>query len=140
VEAALHQGAAIAYGGGRPPGLDKGWYFEPTLLTNVKNSMAVAREEVFGPVFTVIPYQDIDEAVRIANDSPYGLTAAIFTNDSELAQRVGERLRVGSFTMNSTGGVLGQPFGGYKLSGIGREMGVEGFLEWSQTKVMKVNA
>jgi acyl-CoA reductase-like NAD-dependent aldehyde dehydrogenase len=140
VEAALQEGAAIAYGGGRPPGLDKGWYFEPTLLTNVNNSMGVAREEVFGPVFTVIPYEDMDEAVCIANDSPYGLTAAIFTHDSELAWRVGERLRVGSFTMNSTGGVLGQPFGGYKLSGIGREMGIEGFLEWSQTKVMKVNA
>ena len=140
VAAALTEGATLAYGGKRPAGLDRGWYFEPTLLTDVKNSMTVAREEVFGPVFTVLAYDDIDDAVRIANDSQYGLTAAMFTNDTELAWRVGERLRVGSFTVNSTGGVLGQPFGGYKRSGIGREMGIEGFREWTQTKVMKVNS
>lgn len=77
--------------------------------------------------------------MRIANDSAYGLTAAMFTNDADLARQVGRRLRVGTFTMNSTGGVLGQPFGGYKRSGLGREMGLEGFLEWTQTKVLKIN-
>jgi acyl-CoA reductase-like NAD-dependent aldehyde dehydrogenase len=96
-------------------------------------------EEVFGPVFTVLTYDDMDDAVAIANDSPYGLTAAMFTHDTGLARGVGRRLRVGSFTVNSTGGVLGQPFGGYKRSGIGREMGLEGFKEWTQTKVLKVN-
>ncbi|WP_375476295.1 aldehyde dehydrogenase family protein [uncultured Jatrophihabitans sp.] len=139
VASAVAEGATIAYGGKRPEDLHKGWYFEPTLLTNVHNKMKVAQEEVFGPVFTVIPYTDIEDAIGIANDSAYGLTGAIFTHDTELAGRVGRRLRVGSFTMNSTGGVLGQPFGGYKRSGIGREMGVEGFYEWSQVKVLKVN-
>jgi acyl-CoA reductase-like NAD-dependent aldehyde dehydrogenase len=140
VAGAVRDGATIACGGKRPAGLDRGWYYEPTLLTGVHNSMEIAQEEVFGPVFTVLTYDDIDDAVRIANDSKYGLTAAMFTNDSELARSVGRRMRVGSFTVNSTGGVLGQPFGGFKLSGIGREMGLEGYLEWSQTKSMKISA
>ena len=140
VAAAVDEGAVIASGGRRPAHLQRGWYFEPTLLTGVDNSMTIAREEVFGPVFSVLVYDELDDAVRIANDSPYGLTAAMFTNDTEMARAVGRRLRVGSFTTNSTGGVLGQPFGGYKRSGIGREMGMEGFLEWMQVKVMKVNA
>jgi acyl-CoA reductase-like NAD-dependent aldehyde dehydrogenase len=140
VAGAVRDGATIACGGKRPEGLDRGWYYEPTLLTGVHNSMEVAQEEVFGPVFTVLTYDDIDDAVRIANDSKYGLTAAMFTNDSELARSVGRRMRVGSFTVNSTGGVLGQPFGGFKLSGIGREMGLEGYLEWSQTKSMKISS
>ncbi|HEX4557728.1 MAG TPA: aldehyde dehydrogenase family protein [Mycobacterium sp.] len=140
VAGAVRDGATIACGGKRPAGLDRGWYYEPTLLTGVHNSMEIAQEEVFGPVFTVMTYDDIDDAVRIANDSKYGLTAAMFTNDSELARSVGRRMRVGSFTVNSTGGVLGQPFGGFKLSGIGREMGLEGYLEWSQTKSMKISA
>jgi acyl-CoA reductase-like NAD-dependent aldehyde dehydrogenase len=139
VAEALAAGATLAHGGKRPAGLDRGWYFEPTLLTDVRNTMTVAQEEVFGPVFTVLTYDDIDDAVRIANDSPYGLTAAMFTHDTELARSVGQRLNVGSFTVNSTGGVLGQPFGGYKRSGIGREMGLEGFLDWTQTKVLKIN-
>jgi aldehyde dehydrogenase (NAD+) len=138
VASALAEGAALACGGARPAGLDRGWYYEPTLLTGVTNSMAVAREEVFGPVFTVLTYEDIDEAVAIANDSPYGLTGAMFTRDPGLALSVGRRLRVGSFTVNSTGGVLGQPFGGYKRSGLGREMGLEGFREWTQVKAMQV--
>jgi betaine-aldehyde dehydrogenase len=140
VAGAIRDGATIACGGKRPPSLDRGFYYEPTLVTNVKNWMEVAQEEVFGPVFTVLTYDDIDDAVRIANDSKYGLTAAMFTNNDELARHVGRRMRVGSFTVNSTGGVLGQPFGGYKLSGIGREMGLEGYLEWSQTKSMKITS
>jgi len=139
VAGALKEGASIAYGGKRPDGFDRGWYYEPTLITDVDNAMTIAQEEVFGPVFSVLTYDDIDAAVQIANDSKYGLTAAMFTHDTELARSVGERLRVGSFTVNSTGGVLGQPFGGRKLSGFGREMGLEGFLEWTQTKVLKIN-
>ena len=127
VAPALREGATLACGGERPAGLDKGWYFEPTLLTDVKNSMAVAREEVFGPVFTVLHLRRHRRRGRGSPTTPYGLTAAMFTHDSDLARAVGRRLRVGSFTMNSTGGVLGQPFGGYKRSGIGREMGLEGF-------------
>jgi acyl-CoA reductase-like NAD-dependent aldehyde dehydrogenase len=140
VASAVREGATIACGGKRPDQFDRGFYFEPTLLTDVHNAMTIAQEEVFGPVFTVIRYDDIDDAVRIANDSKYGLTAAMFSNDTELAAQVGRRLRVGSFTRNSTGGVLGQPFGGYKTSGLGREMGLEGFREWTQTKVLKINA
>lgn len=136
---AVAEGASVAYGGKRPDGLDKGFYFEPTLLTDVKNSMTVAQEEVFGPVFAVITYDDIDDAIAIANDSPYGLTGAVFTNDDDLAWKVGRELQAGSVTKNSTGGVLGQAFGGYKKSGIGREMGQEGFAEWLQTKVVKIN-
>jgi betaine-aldehyde dehydrogenase len=139
VAGAVEAGATVAYGGKRPAGLDRGWYFEPTLITDVDNSMAIAQDEVFGPVFTVITYDEIDDAVRIANDSKYGLTAAMFTHNAGLARSVGERLAVGSFTVNSTGGVLGQPFGGYKLSGIGREMGLEGLLEWTQPKVLKMS-
>jgi acyl-CoA reductase-like NAD-dependent aldehyde dehydrogenase len=140
VATAVQQGATIACGGKRPAGQPRGWYYEPTLLTDVTNAMTVAQEEVFGPVFTLLTYDDMDEAIRISNDSPYGLTAAMFTNDTDLALRVGRQLNVGSFTVNSTGGVLGQPFGGYKRSGIGREMGREGFLEWTQTKVLKIQA
>jgi aldehyde dehydrogenase (NAD+) len=140
VASAVREGATVACGGKRPADLARGWYFEPTLLVDVDNSMTVAQEEVFGPIFTLLTYDTIDEAIAIANDSPYGLTAAMFTNDAELALRVGRELNVGSFTVNSTGGVLGQPFGGYKRSGIGREMGREGFLEWTQTKVLKTQA
>jgi betaine-aldehyde dehydrogenase len=139
VAQAVQEGASIAYGGKRPDGLDKGWYFEPTLLTDVKNTMTVAQEEVFGPVFAVITYDDVDDAIRIANDSQYGLTSAVFTNDDELAWKVARSMRAGSCTKNSTGGVLGQAFGGFKKSGIGREMGREGFDEWLQTKVVKIN-
>jgi len=139
VAEAVAQGATLAAGGQRPAHLDCGWYYEPTLLTHVRNDMTVAQQEVFGPVFTMLPYDDIDEAVAIANDSPFGLTGAIFTRDADLARNVGRRVRAGSFTMNSTGGVLGQPFGGYKRSGLGREMGLEGYLEWTQLKVLKIN-
>lgn len=134
VAEAVRGGATVAVGGRRPEHLEKGWFYEPTLLTGVTNDMRVAREEVFGPVFTVITYDDMDHAVAIANDSRYGLTAAIFTADDELALSVGRRVRVGSFTTNSIGGVPGHPFGGWKMSGLGREMGPEGHLEWLQPK------
>ena len=129
VEGAVAEGATIATGGRRPAGLDRGWFYQPTLLVDVKNDMKVAQDEVFGPVFTVIGYDTMDDAVRIANDSRFGLSGAIFTHDADLARSVARRVRVGSFTMNSSGGVLGQPFGGYKQSGLGREMGREGLLE-----------
>ena len=139
VQSATQEGASVACGGKRPAHMEKGWFFEPTLLVDVRNDMEVARDEVFGPVFTVLPYDDLDQAVGMANDTRYGLTGAIFTHNSEIARSVGRRLRVGSFTMNSSGGVLGQPFGGDKQSGLGREMGREGFLEWMQTKSMKLD-
>ena len=134
VAGAVEQGAKVATGGRRPPHLDKGWYYEPTLLTNVDNAMTVAQEEIFGPVTCVIPYQGIDEAVAIANDSPFGLAASIYTQDQDVAMQVARDIRAGSVAVNQAGVSLTQPFGGYKQSGWGRECGAEGILEFTQIK------
>src|SRR6202035_4927047 len=93
---AVDQGATIAYGGKPPAGRDKGFFLEPTLLTNVTNDMEVAQNEIFGPVFAVIPYDDLDDAVRIANDSKYGLASSVYTSSDELAWDVAKRVRVGA--------------------------------------------
>jgi acyl-CoA reductase-like NAD-dependent aldehyde dehydrogenase len=134
VEGAIRQGAAVAAGGKRPPGLKRGWYYEPTLLRDVKNSMDVAQEEIFGPVTAVIAYRDIDDAVRIANDSKYGLAASIYTDDDELGMSVARRLRSGGVALNLAGISLTEPFGGVKQSGWGRECGSEGILEFTDVK------
>jgi aldehyde dehydrogenase (NAD+) len=134
VALARDQGAEVVTGGRRPPGLDRGWYYEPTLLRAVNNQMTVAREEIFGPVTAVIPYDGIDEAVQIANDSPFGLAASVYTKDTELALRVARQIRAGSVAINMAGVSLTQPFGGYKQSGWGRECGPEGILEFTQIK------
>ena len=134
VAGALEQGATLVTGGRRPPHLDRGWYYEPTLLADVDNSMRVAQEEIFGPVTCVIPYTGIDEAVAIANDSPFGLAASIYTQDQELALKVARNIRAGSVAVNQAGVSLTQPFGGYKQSGWGRECGAEGILEFTQIK------
>jgi len=134
VALALEQGAQIVTGGRRPPDLDRGWYYQPTLLTAVNNQMTVAREEIFGPVTVVIPYEGIDEAVQIANDSPFGLAASVYTKDADLAMRVARQIRAGSVAINMAGVSLTQPFGGYKQSGWGRECGPEGILEFTQIK------
>jgi acyl-CoA reductase-like NAD-dependent aldehyde dehydrogenase len=134
VALALDQGAEVVTGGRRPPGLDRGWYYEPTLLRSVNNQMTVAREEIFGPVTAVIPYQGIDEAVKIANDSPFGLAASVYCNDQQLAMRIARQIQAGSVAINMAGVSLTQPFGGYKQSGWGRECGAEGILEFTQIK------
>ena len=134
VALALEQGAQIVTGGRRPPDLDRGWYYQPTLLTAVNNQMTVAREEIFGPVTAVIPYDGIDQAVQIANDSPFGLAASVYTKDDDLAMRVARQIRAGSVAINMAGVSLTQPFGGYKQSGWGRECGPEGILEFTQIK------
>ena len=134
VALALEQGAQIVTGGRRPPDLDRGWYYQPTLLTAVNNQMTVAREEIFGPVTAVIPYDGIDQAVQIANDSPFGLAASVYTKDADLAMRVARQIRAGSVAINMAGVSLTQPFGGYKQSGWGRECGPEGILEFTQIK------
>ncbi|PBC35660.1 betaine-aldehyde dehydrogenase [Rhodococcus sp. ACS1] len=133
---AVTDGATIAYGGDVPHGLSDGYYLLPTLLTGVDNSMEVAQEEVFGPVFCVIPYDDIDDAVRIANDSKYGLYGTIFTTDSDLAHDVARRVRVGQFGIDGTFPSLAAPYGGMKESGYGRVGGIEGMLELSNIKVI----
>jgi aldehyde dehydrogenase (NAD+) len=134
VALARDQGAQVVTGGRRPPGLDRGWYYEPTLLTAVNNQMTVAREEIFGPVTAVIAYDGIEEAVQIANDSPFGLAASVYTKDQDLAMQVARQIRAGSVAINMAGVSLTQPFGGYKQSGWGRECGPEGILEFTQIK------
>jgi len=126
-------GARVAAGGGRPAHLPKGWYVAPTILADVDNSMRVAREEIFGPVLCLIPYDDEDDAVRIANDSPYGLAGGVWTGDPARGLRMARRMRTGSIAINGTYPPFPLvPFGGFKESGLGRELGPEGlqsFLE-----------
>jgi aldehyde dehydrogenase (NAD+) len=132
------EGATVAFGGGRPTGLDAGHYVEPTLFTDVKNSMRIAQEEIFGPVGVVIPFSSDDEAVALANDSDFGLSGAVWSKDPVRAYRVATRLRTGMVTLNGGGGGVNAhgPFGGYKLSGIGREFGEAGLEEYLETKTV----
>ncbi|HEY1827655.1 MAG TPA: aldehyde dehydrogenase family protein [Acidimicrobiales bacterium] len=136
VEKGVAAGATLALGGKRPAHLPQGWFVEPTLFTDVDNSMAIAQEEIFGPVLVAIPFDDDDDAVRIANDSVYGLSGGVFSGSLERAQRVAERIRTGSVAVNG-GMPIGQadmPFGGYKHSGIGRQNGLAGFDQYLETK------
>jgi aldehyde dehydrogenase (NAD+) len=120
----LEEGAELLVGGGgRPVGLERGWFVQPTVFTGVNNGMRIAREEIFGPVLCVIPYDDEDEAVAIANDSPYGLQAYVESADRAHAHRVADRLDCGRVTINGAPHAPLAPFGGFKQSGIGREYG-----------------
>jgi betaine-aldehyde dehydrogenase len=134
ISRAVAAGATVACGGSRPAGHAEGWYLEPTLLTGVTNDMEVARNEIFGPVFCVIPFDSLDEAVEIANDSRYGLAGAVFTRNTAAARDVARRVRTGVFAINATFPRLTGPFGGMKQSGFGREGGVEGFWELTSTR------
>ena len=137
LDLALTEGGTFACGGGRPAGRDRGFFIEPTVVAGLTNEARVAREEIFGPVLTVIAHDGDDDAVRIGNASPYGLSATVFSADPQRAQRVANLLRVG--TVNVNGGVwysADVPFGGYKQSGVGREMGIAGFEEYLETKVI----
>ncbi|HEY8524293.1 MAG TPA: aldehyde dehydrogenase [Acidimicrobiales bacterium] len=129
------EGAKLAVGGGRPAGLDRGWYVEPTLFVDVDNTMTIAREEIFGPVLSVIPYDDEAEAVRIANDSDYGLSGSVWTADVEHGIEIARQVRTGTYGINQYGTLdMKNPFGGYKASGVGRELGREGLEEYLETK------
>lgn len=137
LDSAIAEGGRFACGGGRPADRDTGFFIEPTVIAGLDNNAKVAREEIFGPVLTVIAHDGDDDAVRIANDSPYGLSGTVFSGDDERAQGVAARMRVG--TVNVNGGVwysADMPFGGYKQSGIGREMGLAGFEEYLETKAI----
>jgi aldehyde dehydrogenase (NAD+) len=132
------EGAEIAYGGGRPPNLDKGFFVEPTLFVNVDNSMTIAQKEFFGPVGVVIPFKDDADAVRIANDSDFGLGGAVWAKDPARAYEIAKKIRTGYVTINGGGGGLSwhTGFGGYKQSGVGREWGAYGLDEFLQTKTV----
>jgi aldehyde dehydrogenase (NAD+) len=128
------EGAKVAAGGGRPSSQGKGWYVEPTLFTDVKNSMRVAREEIFGPVLVLIPFDDETDAVAIANDSEYGLAGSVWTANVERGLDVARRVRAGVYTVNGFMMEFGSPFGGFKSSGVGRELGPEGLRAYLESK------
>ncbi|MEV6772578.1 aldehyde dehydrogenase [Nocardia sp. NPDC051030] len=135
LELARNEGGTIVTGGNRPD--SPGWFLEPTLIAGVSNSSTVAQEEIFGPVLVVIPHDGDDDAIRLANDSPYGLSGSIWGTDPDRIRRVAEGVRTGTLSVN--GGIwysADAPFGGYKQSGIGREMGVAGFEEYTETKLI----
>ncbi len=137
IKKGVDEGARLVCGGGRPADLPKGWYVEPTLFADVNNTMTIAREEIFGPVLVMIPFEDDDDAVRIANDNTYGLSGGVVSATEERALAVARRVRVGTIGVN--GGVYygaDAPFGGYKASGIGRQNGLEGFAQYLETKTI----
>lgn len=138
VELGVKEGARLVTGGRRPPQLKKGYFFEPTLFANVDNRMTIAREEIFGPVLSLIPARDLDHAIELANESDYGLNSAVLTNDVEAVYRVGRRLRAGNVGHNGMKADFNQPFGGFKQSGVGREGGVEGLMPYVETKTMLI--
>ncbi|MDQ1491660.1 MAG: aldehyde dehydrogenase [Actinomycetota bacterium] len=142
VDAAWDRGADVLTGGRAAAGGGGGWFYEPTLLGGLDNSWPVAREEIFGPVGVVIPVADDDEAVRVANDSPYGLSGAVFSADAGAAYELACRLRTGEVNLNGGAGVMSPeaPFGGFKRSGLGRELGEAGLLEYCQTQTIKFQA
>jgi aldehyde dehydrogenase (NAD+) len=122
----------VAGGPGRPEGFNRGYYVRPTVFADVNNDMTIAREEVFGPVLAMIPFETEEEAIAIANDTPYGLSSYVQTGDAERARRVSRQLRAGMVQVNGASRAPGSPFGGYKQSGLGREggkYGLEDFLE-----------
>jgi aldehyde dehydrogenase (NAD+) len=133
IDTAVSQGSRATVGGGRPVGLDRGWFVQPTVLAEVDNAMPIAREELFAPVAVVIPYSGDEEAITIANDSEYGLAGSVWSRDSDHGEAVAARLRTGSVAVNSSSPLdFGSPFGGFKASGIGREGGPEAFEGYTE--------
>jgi aldehyde dehydrogenase (NAD+) len=133
----IAEGAELVTGGpGRPDRHETGYYVKPTIFAGVDNAMTIAREEIFGPVLCIMPYQDEDDAVRIANDSPYGLSGYVSSGDPNRARRVAAKLRTGNVHLNGSGVDFQAPFGGYKQSGNGREWGKQGFEEFLETKAI----
>jgi len=137
IQKGIDEGAELITGGvGRPDGLGTGFYVKPTVFAGVKNSMTIAREEIFGPVLSILPYKTEEEAIDIANDTPYGLSGYVSSGDLDRARRVAARLRTGNVHLNGAQASYDAPFGGYKQSGTGREWGVDGFEEFLETKAV----
>ena len=137
IQKGIDEGATLECGGvGRPDGLNRGYFVRPTIFSNVTNDMTIAREEIFGPVLSLVGYRDEDEAVQIANDTVYGLSAYVSSGDLEHAAQVGRRIRAGNVHLNGAGVDPGAPFGGYKQSGNGREFSTWGLEEFLETKAL----
>jgi len=137
IERGIAEGARLVTGGpGRPAGLERGWYVKPTVFADVRNDMTIAREEIFGPVLCLIPYQDLDQAIAIANDTVYGLSAYVYGPSTEDAMAVARRLQAGMVHLNGAELDAQAPFGGYKHSGNGREWGPYGIAEFLEVKAV----
>jgi aldehyde dehydrogenase (NAD+) len=135
---AVEHGAKVAHGGGRPADLEKGYYMEATVLDLPDNANPAARDEIFGPVIGIIGYEDLDDAVRIANDSPYGLSGQVYSTDVAAATSVARRIRSGAVNVNTGLFSAYAAAGGYKQSGLGRERGPEGIREFQEVKHMSI--
>ena len=134
----IEEGAKLVCGGpGLPDGISKGYYVRPTVFSNVNNQMTIAREEIFGPVLVMIPYETEEEAIRIANDTPYGLAGYVQSGDIDRARKVAARIRAGNVHLNGASGGTDVPFGGYKQSGNGREWGAHGFTDYLEIKAIE---
>jgi aldehyde dehydrogenase (NAD+) len=137
IEAGIAEGARLVAGGpGRPEALNRGYYIRPTIFADVRNDMTIAREEIFGPVLSILPYETEEEAIAIANDTVYGLSSYVTAGDIDQARRVARQMRAGMVHLNGAGGDLAGAFGGYKQSGNGREWGKFGFEDFLETKSM----
>jgi aldehyde dehydrogenase (NAD+) len=138
IEAGVAEGAKVVTGGpGRPDGIDKGYFIRPTVFSGVNNDMTVAREEIFGPVLVMIPYETEEEAIRVANDTPYGLAGYVQSEDINHARDVASKIRAGNVHINGATGGFDVPFGGYKQSGNGREWGHHGFTDFLEIKAVE---
>jgi aldehyde dehydrogenase (NAD+) len=137
IQAGIDEGATLVIGGtGRPEGLDKGYFVKPTVFANVNNDMTIAKEEIFGPVLSILGYESLDQAIAIGNDTEYGLAAYVQAADLDAARKVASKLRAGQVSINGGGGDMMAPFGGYKMSGNGREWGDFAFHEFLETKAV----
>jgi aldehyde dehydrogenase (NAD+) len=138
LEKGVAEGAKVVTGGpGRPEGIDKGYFIKPTVFSGVNNDMTIAREEIFGPVLAMIPYETEEEAIRVANDTPYGLAGYVQSGDMGHAREVAAKIRAGNIHINGAAGGFEVPFGGFKQSGNGREWGHHGFTDFLEIKAVE---
>ena len=138
IEKGMEEGARVVAGGpGRPEGIEKGYFIRPTVFSGVNNEMTIAREEIFGPVLTMIPYETEEEAIQIANDTPYGLAGYVQSENIDHARAVAAKIRAGNVHINGAAGGFDVPFGGYKQSGNGREWGHHGFTDFLEIKAVE---